>query len=126
VLSLIKEMEAQGFRKPILGNALIWAGAFPQAVGLSGQNVHSIGFNTNEPAPDIKGHDDFAARYKVRHGKTSRPNDQCSQYHARPRCADALMGSIARSTAPNVQKARDRKDGLASVKQWQASTRSPY
>ena len=52
-----------GFGKPILGNALIWAGAFPQAVGPAGRNVHSIGFNTNESAPDIKGHDEFAARY---------------------------------------------------------------
>jgi len=125
VLSLVKELEAQGFGKPILGNALIWAGAFPQAVGPAGKNVYSIGFNTNEPAPGIKGHDEFAARYikfAMEHTKQVQPINVANTTLAR----DALMllTSILRERkidgTTDVQKAREAvKDGLASVKHFQ-------
>ncbi len=62
-LALLREMEAQGFQRPVLVNALIWAGALPQLVGPLGKNVFSIGFNTNEPAPEVKGQPEFVARY---------------------------------------------------------------
>lgn len=125
VLSLVKELEAQGFRKPILGNALIWAGAFPQAVGPAGQNVFTIGFNTNESAPEIKGHDEFAARYikfAMENTKQAQPINVANTTLAR----DALMllTGIMRDRkidgTTDVQTARDAvKDGLASVKHWQ-------
>jgi ABC-type branched-subunit amino acid transport system substrate-binding protein len=63
VLAVLKELDTQGFQVPVLVNALIWPGNFPQTVNAGAKNVYAIGFNTNEPAPDIKGHDDFAARY---------------------------------------------------------------
>jgi ABC-type branched-subunit amino acid transport system substrate-binding protein len=129
VLSLVKEMEAQGFRKPILGNALIWAGAFPQTVGAAGQNVHTIGFNTNESAPEIKGHDEFAARYikfateKTKQAKPINVANTTLAYDAL-----ALLTGILRDRkidgATDVHKAREAvKDGLASVKQWQGFNR---
>jgi len=129
VLSLVKEMEAQGFRKPILGNALIWAGAFPQAVGAAGQNVYSIGFNTNESAPDIKGHDDFAARYvkfAMEKTKQAQPINVANTTLAHD--AMMLLTGILRDRkidgATDVRKAREAvKDGLASVKQWQGLNR---
>ena len=125
VLSLVKELEAQGFGKPILGNALIWAGAFPQAVGPAGRNVYTIGFNTNEPAPGIKGHDEFAARYvkfAMEKTKQAQPINVANTTLAR----DALMllTGILRDRkidgTTNVEKAREAvKDGLASEKHWE-------
>jgi branched-chain amino acid transport system substrate-binding protein len=124
VLALVKELEAQGLSKPILGNALIWAGAFPQAAGAAGRNVHSIGFNTNESAPEIKGHDDFAVRYvkfAIEKTKQLQPINVANTTLAR----DALMLLIGIlrdrkiDGTTNVQKARDSiKDGLAATKQW--------
>ena len=63
VLGVLKELETQSFDVPVLVNALIWPGNFPQTVSAGANNVHTIGFNTNEPAPEIKGHDEFAERY---------------------------------------------------------------
>jgi len=71
VLALLKELDTQGFQAPILANALIWPGNFPQVVSAGAQNVHTIGFNTNEPAPAINGHDDFVARYATLSGQTT-------------------------------------------------------
>jgi len=63
VLAVLKELDTQGFQAPVLVNALIWPGNFPQVVSAGAKNVYAIGFNTNEPAPEIKGHDEFAVRY---------------------------------------------------------------
>lgn len=62
-LALLKELDTQGVQVPVLVNALIWPGNFPQTVVAGAKNVHTIGFDTGEPAPEIKGHDDFVARY---------------------------------------------------------------
>jgi len=62
-LALLKELDTQGIQVPVIVNALIWPGNFPQTVGAGAKLVHTIGFDSNEPAPDIKGHDDFVARY---------------------------------------------------------------
>ena len=70
VLALLKELDTQGIHAPVLVNALIWPGNFPQTVSAGAQNVYTIGFNTNEPAPGIKGHDDFVARYATLSGET--------------------------------------------------------
>lgn len=71
VLALLKELDTQGLQAPVLVNALIWPGNFPQVVTAGTRNVHTIGFNTNEPAPAIKGHDDFVARYTTLSGETT-------------------------------------------------------
>ncbi len=129
VLGLVKELQAQGFDKPILGNALIWAGAFPQAAGAAGRNVYTIGFNTNEAAPAIKGHDEFAARYikfAMEKTKQTQPINVANTTLARD--AVTLLASILRERGidgtSNVQQAREAvKDGLASVKQWEGLNR---
>ena len=71
VLGVLKELDTQGFAVPVLVNALIWPGNFPQTVTAGAKNVHTIGFNTNEPAPEIKGHDEFAERYAKLSGETT-------------------------------------------------------
>src|SRR6516164_11737750 len=63
VLGVLKELDTQGFEVPVLVNALIWPGNFPQTVSAGAKKVHTIGFNTNESAPKTKGHDEFAERY---------------------------------------------------------------
>ena len=62
-LAILKELETQGIQVPVLVNALIWPANFPQAVTAGAKHVYTIGFNTNESAPEIKGHDEFVARY---------------------------------------------------------------
>ena len=71
VLAVLKELDTQGFQAPVLVNALIWPGNFPQVVSAGAKNVYAIGFNTNEPAPEIKGHDEFAVRYAKLSGETT-------------------------------------------------------
>ena len=71
VLAILKELDIQGFQAPVLVNALIWPGNFPQVVGAGARNIYTIGFNTNESAPDIKGHDEFVARYTKLSDETS-------------------------------------------------------
>ncbi len=71
VLAVLKELDTQGFQAPVLVNALIWPGNFPQVVSAGAKNVYAIGFNTNEPAPEIKGHDEFAVRYTQLSGETT-------------------------------------------------------
>jgi branched-chain amino acid transport system substrate-binding protein len=63
VLAVLKELDTQGIQAPVLVNALIWPGNFPQVVTAGAKNVYSIGFDNNEPAPAIKAHDEFVARY---------------------------------------------------------------
>ena len=123
---LLNELEALGFNKPVLGNALLWAaGAFVQTVGASGRNVYSIGYNTNELAPSIKGHDEFSARfikYSTENSKLPQPANVANTTLAYDTIV--LLTGIMRSKkidgATNVEKVRDAiKDSLASLKQWQ-------
>jgi branched-chain amino acid transport system substrate-binding protein len=71
VLALLKGLDTQGLPVPVLVNALVWPGNFPQTVSAGAKNVYTIGFATNEPAPAIKGHDDFVARYATLSGETT-------------------------------------------------------
>ena len=45
---LAKEFAAQGYRKPVLGNSIIWPGSFVNNVGDAGSNWYTIGFSTND------------------------------------------------------------------------------
>ncbi len=62
-LAILKELDTQGLHVPVLVNALIWPGNFPQTVTAGASQVYTIGFNTNEPAPEVKGHEEFVGRY---------------------------------------------------------------
>jgi len=124
-LSLLKELQPLGFKKPILGNALLWAGAFAQTVGASGRNVYSIGFNTNEPDPHIKGHDEFTykyLKYSAENSKIPQPANVANTTLAYDTVT--LLTGIMRSKkidgTTKPEKARDAiKQSLASLKQWQ-------
>ena len=124
-LALAKEMETQGFDKPVLANALIWAGAFPQAVGSAGKNIYTIGFNTNEPAPEIKGHDEFVARYVKVAAETTqlpRPANVCNTtlaYDTVTLLAKILREKHIDGATPPEEARAAIKDGLSEIKRWQ-------
>ena len=121
-LALLKELEAQNFQRPILANALIWAGAFPQLVGALGKNVYTIGFNTNEPAPQIKGQPEFVTRYiKTAAETTKMPQPANVANTTLAYDAVMLLAQTLRDRkidgATDVQKARDAiAETLSSMK----------
>jgi branched-chain amino acid transport system substrate-binding protein len=63
-LPLLKEMEAQGIKKPVLASALVWGGTnFVLAIGSAGDNLYCVGFNTNEPSETNPLQKSFTERY---------------------------------------------------------------
>ncbi len=123
-LALLKELEAQNFQRPILANALIWAGAFPQLVGALGKNVYTIGFNTNEPAPQVKGQPEFVTRYiKTAAETTKMPQPANVANTTLAYDAVMLLAQTLRDRkidgATDVQKARDAiAETLSSMKSY--------
>ena len=71
-LPFVKELEVQGFDKPILLNSLVWAGAgFIHSVGSAGKRVYTIGFSTNDPDPANPKYTDYVQRFLDRTKKTT-------------------------------------------------------
>jgi branched-chain amino acid transport system substrate-binding protein len=107
VLAVLKELDTQGIQVPVLVNALIWPANFPQVVTAGARNVYSIGFDTNEPVPGVKGHDEFVARYAKLSDETT----------SLTKPANAANASIAYDAAMMlVGVIRDRKiDGTTDV-----------
>jgi len=63
-LPLVKELEAQGFDKPILLNSQAWASTgFIHAVEAAGKNVYTIGFSTNDPDPANPKYNAYVKRF---------------------------------------------------------------
>ena len=124
VLGVLKELDTQGFNVPVLVNALIWPGNFPQTVVAGARNVHTIGFNTNEPVSEIKGHDEFAERYAKLSGETTslaKPANVANatlSYDA----AMLLVGILKEKKidgTTDVEKARaEIVDALMALKSW--------
>jgi len=124
VLALLKELDTQGFQAPVLVNALIWPGNFPQVVTAGAQNIHTIGFNTNESAPGIKGHDEFVARYAKLSDETkilAKPANSANASLAYD-AAMMLMGIMQEKKidgTTDVQTARDEiATALNALKSW--------
>lgn len=125
-LALVKEMETQGFTKPLVGDATVWAGgSFIQAVGSAGRNLHTLGFSTNEPAPGNQKLDDYVQRFIKRTEETTnlpRPINVCNTslaYDAVMLAADMLRkGKVSGSTTPAA--AREAvKTGLEALKTYE-------
>ncbi|MDT3683709.1 MAG: ABC transporter substrate-binding protein [Pseudorhodoplanes sp.] len=129
VLAILKELDTQGASPPVLVNALIWPGNFPQVVSAGAKNVYTIGFNTNESAPGIKGHDDFGARYAKLSGETTSLAKPANVANA-TLAYDAMMllAGIMKEKkidgSTDVGQARTAiMEGLAAVKSWQGLNR---
>ncbi|TAK48451.1 MAG: amino acid ABC transporter substrate-binding protein [Xanthobacteraceae bacterium] len=124
VLAVLKELDTQGFKAPVLVNALIWPGNFPQVVNAGAGYVHTIGFNTNEAASGIKGHDEFVARYAKLSDETTslaKPANVANATLAYD-AAMMLIGVIRDRKidgATDVEKARaEIMNGLSALKTW--------
>lgn len=128
-LALLKEMEAQGLQRPVFANALIWAGAFPQLVGALGKNVYTIGFDTNEPAPQVKGQPEFVNRYvKAAAESTKQPPPANVANATLAYDAVMLLAQVMRDRKidgeTDVQKARDAiAEALSSLKSFHGLNR---
>lgn len=125
VLAILKELDTQGFNPPVLVNALIWPGNFPQVVSAGAKNVYTIGFNTNDPVAAIKGHAEFVARYAKLSGETTSLAKPANVANA-TLAYDAMMllvGIMKEKKidgTTDVEKARTAiMEGLAALKSWQ-------
>jgi branched-chain amino acid transport system substrate-binding protein len=107
VLAVLKELDTQGIQAPVLVNALIWPGNFPQVVTAGAKNVYSIGFDTNEPAPAIKAHDEFVARY-------AKLSDETTSLTKPANAANASLAYDAAMLLAGIIKDR-RIDGTTDV-----------
>ncbi len=124
-LGFVKELETQRFDKPILVNALVWAGnAFINAVGTAGSRLYTLGFATSERNQGNPAHEQFDERYHAFAGETTRlskPINICNTsltYDSLMMVADILrQKKIDGNTEVSV--AREAiKDGLAQMKDW--------
>jgi hypothetical protein len=124
-LGLVKELETQGFDKPILINALVWAGgAFIHAVGSAGRQLYTLGFATNEMGQGNPKHDAFAQRYLKFAAETTnlpQPVNVCNAgltYDTLVFVAQLMRENKIDGTT-DVTKAREMlKEALASLKEW--------
>ncbi len=125
-LPLVKELEIQGFDKPILLNSLVWAGAgFIHAVGTAGKNVYTIGFSTNDPDPANPKYTDYVTRFLERTKTTTslpQPVNVCNTtlpYDTVFLVADIMRKAGIDGTTP-VEKGREMiKAGLEGLKEFQ-------
>ena len=125
-LPLVKELEIQGFDKPILLNSLVWAGAgFIHAVGTAGKNVYTIGFSTNDVDPANAKYNDYVKRFIERTKTTTnlpQPVNVCNTtlpYDTVFLVADIMRKAGIDGTTP-ADKARELiRAGLDGLKAYQ-------
>ena len=125
-LPLVKELEVQGFDKPILLNSLVWAGAgFIHAVGTAGKNVFTIGFSTNDPDPANPKYTNYVSRFIERTKTTTnlpQPINVCNTtlpYDTVFLVADIMRKAGIDGTTP-PDKARELiRAGLDGLKSYQ-------
>ncbi|MFT8246049.1 ABC transporter substrate-binding protein [Roseomonas sp. BN140053] len=123
-LALLKELDVQGLRVPVLVNALIWAANFVQTVTAGADRVYTIGFNTNDPAPGVAGHDDFTRRYIERAERTTslpKPinvSNATMGYDTIMLLAGIMKEKGLDGTTAVPQMRQAITDGLAAVKTW--------
>ncbi len=125
-IQLVKELEVQGFDKPILLNSLVWAGAgFIHAVGSAGKDVYTIGFSTNDPDPSNAKYTDYVSRFIERTKKTTslpQPVNVCNTtlpYDAVFLIADLMRKAGVDGATPPIKGRELIKAGLEGLKDFQ-------
>jgi branched-chain amino acid transport system substrate-binding protein len=124
-LALYKELETQGFDKPILSNGLIWAGNLIHAVGSAGKNLYTIGFNSNEPDPGNPKHDAYVERFlKITAATTKLPqpanvSNTGVYYDAMMILAQIMREKHIDGTTDVATARKQIMEGLNSLKTWQ-------
>ena len=125
-LPLVKELEAQGFDKPILLNSPAWASAgFIHAVGAAGRNVYTIGFSTNDPDPANPRYNAYVKRFLESTGATTnlpQPANVCNTtlaYDAVFLVADIMRKGGVDGDTTAAQARELIKAGLDGLKNYQ-------
>ncbi|HEX7007922.1 MAG TPA: ABC transporter substrate-binding protein [Alphaproteobacteria bacterium] len=121
-LPLFKEMEVQGFDKPVVNTALIWSGPFVTIVGSAGKNVYTFGFNTNEPTGDEL-HDSFVSRFLKLSQATKLAQPVNSGNATMPYVSVKLVADLMRKEGidgnTDVQEARNKiSEALSKLKEF--------
>lgn len=124
-MGLLTELRAQGFDKPVLTDATGWAGGLINTIGAAGENLFTIGFNTNEPTPERPLNDAFRERYLKRSSETTnlpQPANLCNT----SLCYDSMMLVAELLTKGGVGNDSDVKDmreivkkGFEQLESWQ-------
>ncbi len=123
-LRLLKELETQGYDKPVLVTAQSWAGPIINAVGSSGRNLYTMGFNTNEPVPGNQKHAEFTARFLKRSTETNIPQPANVSNTTMPYDTVMLLTDLMRkagidgTTKPEDARAKI-SEALGKVKQFE-------
>ena len=112
-LGILKELDVQGVTVPVLGTGLIWAGSFAQTVTVGADRVYAMGFDTNDPAPDKPGHDEFDRRYVMR-------AEQANSIPKPVNIANASMGYDAVMLLAKVMKEKGVDGSMAPAAARQA------
>jgi branched-chain amino acid transport system substrate-binding protein len=123
-LPVVKELEAQRFDKPIVVNALVWAGNFIPAAGSAAANLYTIGYATNEPTPEDPKRNSYVQRYLQAAAKTNLPqpvniSNTSMAYDAVMLVADIMRQKKMDGTAKPEAVREAIKDALAALNQWQ-------
>lgn len=123
-LALYKELETQGFDKPIMSNGLIWAGNLIHAVGSAGKNLYTIGFYSNEPDPSDPVHNAYAERFlKITAATTKLPqpaniSNTGVHYEAMMILAQIMREKHIDGTTDVGTARKQIMEGLNSLKTW--------
>lgn len=124
-LGLLKELESQGFNKPVIGDSTVWAGgSFIQAVGSAGKNLYTLGFSTNEPWVGNDKYNDYVQRFIKRTEETTnlpKPINVCNTslaYDAAMLAADMMRKGNVNGSTPAATAREAIKDGLSNLKDF--------
>jgi branched-chain amino acid transport system substrate-binding protein len=123
-LPLVKEMETQGFDKPLLDCGLVGAGNFIHAVGSAGKIVHSMGFATNEPDASNDARAPYVAAYLKRSSETTKLPQPANVsntnlgYDAVHILAQIMTRKGIDGTTDPAKAREAIKDGLAELKEY--------
>jgi branched-chain amino acid transport system substrate-binding protein len=123
-LPLVKEMETQGFDKPLLDCGLVGAGNFIHAVGSAGKIVHSMGFATNEPDASNPARAPYVAAYLKRSAETTKLPQPANVsntnlgYDAVHIVAQIMTQKGIDGTTDPAKAREAIKDGLAELKEY--------
>jgi ABC-type branched-subunit amino acid transport system substrate-binding protein len=125
-LGLVKEMETQGFTKPLIGDSTVWAGgSFIQAVGSAGKNLYTLGFSSNETQAGNAKHNDYMTRFIKRTEETTnlpRPINVCNTslaYDCVMVAAEMMRKANVKPTTPPAEAREAIKAALESLQKFE-------
>lgn len=123
-LALLKELDVLGVKVPVLANALIWAGSFPQTVTAGADRIYSIGFATDEVSAMTPAYKDFAKRYVASAEKNAdlvKPinvSNSSIAYDAAKMLIGVLQEKKIDGTTSPAEARKQITEGLNAIHKW--------